>query len=627
MKLPRSLRRGTNLKTRLLKYTLILFITACLLVSGGYLGIHQVEASSLPAGIVHSVPITLTNTQSLATPTPFQQMITVDSSAYSSYEASNLQNIEFFDSNGAVIPSWLESGNSNTSTNTTYWLKLASGIPANSNITIYIGFASPNINLLNAQTTGEAAQLSSTYGQYDNGANVFDFFDNFSGITLNASKWNVVGRSSYSVNNGLTVTSSATLSQIYSTSAFDGTAEMYGNWNGDVGRSHQFAWGYLNFARNEEADYNTYLGAFYLNSWNGSTFARTPATYSSGTNNIYSLWYDGTNINGEENYSSLISHSGGIPTFPLPITFLQDSGTGITLTSYWVRVRNSPPNGVMPSVKGVATPKSESTKKTASQTSLSSVPSGTLKNPPFVFNGAYATYRFIGYLDVNSGVTSTKGSNVNGGASVKISNVDAANQTFNFTLNYSGYLSSLNPVSNTSASFSDPSPFPAVSQSDLLALNQGQTSPFFSGGTVKTGVSVSVPAGKFKTDEVTTPDGSNVWVDTSSGLMIKMTGGLSAANLTLTAATMELQSTNIATTKSLPLIMIVIAVLVVIVIAGVVTLLMVYGRKSKKSAVAVAETSNPASRLQQLKIMLDKGLITQQDYDEQKRKILEEYTK
>ena len=31
---------------------------------------------------------------------------------------------------------------------------------------------------------GEAPSLSGTYGQYDNGANVFTFYDNFAGASL-----------------------------------------------------------------------------------------------------------------------------------------------------------------------------------------------------------------------------------------------------------------------------------------------------------------------------------------------------------------------------------------------------------------------------------------------------------
>ncbi|MGC8478742.1 MAG: LamG-like jellyroll fold domain-containing protein, partial [Candidatus Micrarchaeia archaeon] len=125
------------------------------------------------------VPITIQNAQTTPTPAPFQQVVTVDSQAYAAYEAGNLQNVEFFYPNGQVIPSWLESGNSNTSTSTVYWLELANGIPASSTITIYMGFAPKQVNLLNKYITGEAAQLSPIYGEYDDGASVFNIYGAF----------------------------------------------------------------------------------------------------------------------------------------------------------------------------------------------------------------------------------------------------------------------------------------------------------------------------------------------------------------------------------------------------------------------------------------------------------------
>ena len=146
-----------------------------------------------PSGIIYSVPITITNTQAVATADPFQQMITVNSADYSSLETLGLQNIEFYDSNGAVLPSWLESGNSSTATNTIYWLKLPS-IPADSQITIYMGFASLDANLFNNQNTGEAPQLSPTYGQYDDGANVFTSYEGFASPSLDPpSGWYSTG--------------------------------------------------------------------------------------------------------------------------------------------------------------------------------------------------------------------------------------------------------------------------------------------------------------------------------------------------------------------------------------------------------------------------------------------------
>jgi hypothetical protein len=155
-------------------------VLSCILFSLLFTIIPLIHASSesisLPQGIIHFLPVTLMNNQSSDTPSPFQQMVVINSSAYSTYEAGNLQNIEFFYSDGTIIPSWLESGNANNSTSSTYWLKIGDGIPAHSSITIYMGFASISTNLFNSQTTGEAPQLSSPqngvigYWKFDDGS-------------------------------------------------------------------------------------------------------------------------------------------------------------------------------------------------------------------------------------------------------------------------------------------------------------------------------------------------------------------------------------------------------------------------------------------------------------------------
>ncbi|MEM3875781.1 MAG: DUF2341 domain-containing protein, partial [Candidatus Micrarchaeaceae archaeon] len=165
----------------------------------------------LNKSLVASVPITLTNSQTSPTPLQFQQIIYINPSLYKPYEAGNLQNIEFFYANGTIIPSWLESGNSNASSSAVYWLKLNNGIPSSSSITIYMGIASISTNLFNGNTIGEAPQLSATYGEYDNGASMFNFYDNFAGTTINASRWNQVAPSvaTLAQDNGITITTNA----------------------------------------------------------------------------------------------------------------------------------------------------------------------------------------------------------------------------------------------------------------------------------------------------------------------------------------------------------------------------------------------------------------------------------
>ncbi len=169
-----------------------------------------------PSALTNYIPVTITNTQSTSTPQPFQQMVNASSSVYSSYAASNLQNVEFFYYNGTVIPSWLAQYNSSYAI---WWLKVES-IPSGSSITVYMGFAPTSTNLFNTVNDGEAPQLSSTYAEYDDGYNIFPFYSNFHGTSLNTSKFSIgmPGGSSptqlgtYSVNNGLTIKVNSTQS-------------------------------------------------------------------------------------------------------------------------------------------------------------------------------------------------------------------------------------------------------------------------------------------------------------------------------------------------------------------------------------------------------------------------------
>ena len=150
----------------------LIFLTPLLLlVMIGIAG--ATTPSAFPSGIQYYVPINLTNSQSTATASPFQQMVNITESTYSSYIAYSVStaNFEYFYSNGTIIPAWIESNNSGKLIT---WVKTVS-IPASSKITIYLGFASNTTNLLSSSGTtgiGEAPQLSPTYAQYDDGASV-----------------------------------------------------------------------------------------------------------------------------------------------------------------------------------------------------------------------------------------------------------------------------------------------------------------------------------------------------------------------------------------------------------------------------------------------------------------------
>ena len=125
------------------------------------------------------VPITITNSQNVPTPAPFQQMLTIDSAAYSNDINNAWSNVEFTTGPGATgtpLQAWVESGASNTVSSTIVWVNLPSGIGANSNTVIYMNFMQSNV-MSSSGPTGEAPQLSSTYGQYDNGAEVFLYYN------------------------------------------------------------------------------------------------------------------------------------------------------------------------------------------------------------------------------------------------------------------------------------------------------------------------------------------------------------------------------------------------------------------------------------------------------------------
>jgi hypothetical protein len=141
------------------------------------------------------IPITLINNQSSATPNPYQVMIQANPSKYSALEAPDLGNIEFCSSTtcSTILYSWLEGcGNSapygpcsTSSTVATFWVKLTSAINGQTGtkggtLLVYVVFL-PKSTEFDRVHRGEAPQLSSSYGLYDNGANVFDLY--FNGTT------------------------------------------------------------------------------------------------------------------------------------------------------------------------------------------------------------------------------------------------------------------------------------------------------------------------------------------------------------------------------------------------------------------------------------------------------------
>ncbi len=314
------------------------------------------------SGTIYYVPVTITNSQTTATPSTFQTMVTVNSSNYTTYLASNLSNVNWQDGAGNILNSWLESGNSNTSTSSTYWIKLTNAIPANSSTTIYLCFYSTTTNNFNTTTTGEAPTLSGTYGQYDNGATVFSNYWNFAGTSLPSGLTSV---GTVSVSNGLSINSGSTLNAIYSNSTFSYPiiGEMYGIFaaqtaDGGGTIDNQFGLGQdssyvLSAISNNGAvaisnyHYNTNKLILQSNSAGVATNAITTTAFST-SNAIYGIAYTGSTNALYLNYTSIGTLSGS-PTVALPLVVLTGGSSTGNFSISWLRTRAYPPNATMPS--------------------------------------------------------------------------------------------------------------------------------------------------------------------------------------------------------------------------------------------------------------------------------------
>ena len=325
--------------------------------------------SSVSALTLYCIPANIVNTQSTATPSGFQQMLTFNALNYSSYLSGNLENIYVYNSlSGAQIPAWIE-GNSlneqqttslNTSANVIIWVNLgANTISASGSASqYYIGIGSTNTNFfLSGNNIGEAPQLSPTYAEYDDGNNVFTNYWNFAGTSLPSGWTNMGSATTTTVNNGVSMASGS-------------------------GSGNDAGWYYANY----QIPLNSVIEALYKDTGAGSTrgssigigtgiygggirvedYEITPAAgsawgpygiegyasgyetsvgYTSGTLMMLSGAYYSTGATIYSNYQSILTESGTATTSDTYPNFgvYQDA-----LFIQYMRVRAYPPNGVMP---------------------------------------------------------------------------------------------------------------------------------------------------------------------------------------------------------------------------------------------------------------------------------------
>jgi hypothetical protein len=328
---------------------------------------HEVYGTAPP----YSVSVTISNSQISAATAGTQVRIKFNPSSYGAYLKSNLGNIRFYKAKDWLdanrMYAWNENGTTTAQTNVVFWLKLTDPVPANNSLTVYMAFYSTNTDY-DGVFWGQAPQLSATYGQYDNGFNVFNFYDNFAGTTLNSTKYrtslfandhcNIMP----SVNNGLAINAdNGCNAGVISISSFllsSYTVDCYSYWpQVGLGQSNGVGWnkgahvddyGIAIEMGNREATGSLYALA-------GGAGAQDFSGPSSSSPNLFSITLDSTTTYGYWNYNQVASTpNGGYSVDSFNVAAAHALG-GLTFTQ-WVRVRVTPPNLVNPcSSLGAAT--------------------------------------------------------------------------------------------------------------------------------------------------------------------------------------------------------------------------------------------------------------------------------
>lgn len=336
--------------------------------------VYSVSGSSsngMAVGI-GQLAITLTNTNSTTgTGSNFQQMIWFNpaNSLLSPNEASDLGNIRFYQG-PTELYSWCESGcNTISSTNAIFWVKVPSGVTAGNSVTINMTFLSTSADY-DSVYAGEAPQITcptgntitctgGTYAKYDNGPNVFSFYDNFAGSSL-SSKWvSALAANSFVANEVYLGTwggdyytsskpASASPGNIIEIYGHAGTSAPCGNVQQIVSIMSQG----VQFTQYGTAIVDNChpasVGGSISYNWAG---VQIPSYVSIGTTAIFSVYVVNT-LSSSIFFNYGASQSATLPagdtlTFPAWIGSYNQGDDPMYFN--WVRSRIAPPGGLMPS--------------------------------------------------------------------------------------------------------------------------------------------------------------------------------------------------------------------------------------------------------------------------------------
>jgi len=338
--------------------------------SSGSLATSSVASSAFPACERSNCgAITLRNQGPGPVPAGSQVAIDIDWASYGPLVAPNLQNAQFLDPLGDPIPAWLEScGGSETSCSASsnsslVWVKLDDSIQAGAQMPISIAFAPVSTNEFSPTGDwGESPLLSPAYAEFDNGAVVFNFYDDFAGPSLDG-QWAVgTGENPVTVHDGLTVGPAQTENDAnaLSTNATfgEGIVDFYGTIPQATPTSSIYTYGGLGIAAvvpgvsgccffDDSILLGGYGGTFGLETGPSDGLAGGAGSVVSGlsfgVNGTYSILVPSTTptvVTAQLDYAGNVTASSGLPVLPQPITFIDQQNTGFSIGPiFWIRER------------------------------------------------------------------------------------------------------------------------------------------------------------------------------------------------------------------------------------------------------------------------------------------------
>ncbi|MEM0201162.1 MAG: hypothetical protein QXD23_02040, partial [Candidatus Micrarchaeaceae archaeon] len=284
-------------------------------------------------------------------------------------------------SGNVPLYSWIESGASNTATNTVVWVNLGSNTigvagSGSNTLTIYMNFLTSNTPVTSGYT-GYAPQLEcaigcfqTTYAEYDDGASVFPYYQRWGGLSALPSNWGELS--------GTVVTFASTYTEVAPASSAGGwygislnpipaslsstttVWDFYGNMydiigagsyigTSDASNGNLYSAFYSGYAYSEGNSPNNliYLG-------NNGQFDASTSTVDTNNNKIYTMQMNSaTSLSMLINYASIYSTSSATSEAPTYFVFDPSNNGGSSPSTpqyiYWLRTRAYPPNGVMPS--------------------------------------------------------------------------------------------------------------------------------------------------------------------------------------------------------------------------------------------------------------------------------------